>query len=158
MEIGIQIRHAAWRTALPEARRVTRKAAKAALAMEPYSKIGELTIVLADDAMLHTLNYDYRGIDKATNVLAFAYGDDGERATLGDVIISLERTASEAKKAGCGLSDHLSHLVIHGVLHLLGYDHGNDDDAETMEALETRALATIGIDDPYAPVQCSGVQ
>ena len=158
MEIEIQIRHAAWRIALPEVHRVTRRAANAALAMEPHSEIGELSIVLADDNMLRTLNDDYRGINKATNVLAFAYGDNGERGTLGDVIISLERTTAEAKQDGRGLSDHLSHLIIHGVLHLLGYDHGNDDDAETMEALEIRALADMGINDPYAPARCSEVQ
>ncbi len=151
MEIAIQIRHAAWRTALPDVRHVTRKAAKAALAMKPRPDGGELAVVLADDAMLRSLNNDYRGIDKATNVLAFAYGDAAANGALGDVIISLERTAAEAKQAGCGLGDHLSHLVIHGVLHLLGYDHGNDSDAETMEALETRALAGIGIANPYAP-------
>ena len=158
MEIGIQIRYAAWLTALPEVKQVTLKAAEAALAMEPHLQVRELSIVLADDAMLRTLNNDYRRINKATNVLAFAYGCNEECAALGDVIISLERTAAEAKQDECGLSDHLSHLVIHGVLHLLGYDHGKDDDAEAMEALETRALAEIGIDDPYAPTRRGEVQ
>jgi probable rRNA maturation factor len=157
MEIAIQIRHANWRIALPDARRVTRKAAKAALALDAAAHAGEVSLVLADDVLLRTLNSDYRGIDKATNVLAFAYGEgepqaaSGVRDTLGDVIISFERTEAEAKLSGISLGDHLSHLVIHGVLHLLGYDHVDDDDAEIMEALEARVLAGIGIADPYAP-------
>jgi len=158
MEIRILIRHRAWRIALPEVRRVTRKAAKAALAMERHPESGELSIVLADDGMLRALNGDYRGINKATNVLAFAYGGTGEHAEFGDVIISLERTAAEAKQSRCSLSDHLSHLIIHGVLHLLGYDHDNDDNAGAMEALEIHALARIGIANPYAPpgaVRCN---
>ena len=126
--------------------------------MKPHPAGGELSVVLADDAMLRALNSDYRGVDKATNVLAFAYDGANASGALGDVIISLERTAAEAKQAGCGLSEHLSHLVIHGVLHLLGYDHGNDGDAETMEALEIQALAGIGIADPYAPARRSEVQ
>ena len=155
MEIGVTIRCAAWRTALPDARRVTRKAVLAALALTPEPGNGELAVVLADDAMVRALNADYRGIDKATNVLAFAYRDCEPPAAplagdaLGDGVISLERTADEAEKTGRSLHEHLSHLVIHGVLHLLGYEHGTDGDAETMEELEIRALAGIGIASPY---------
>ena len=155
MEIGITIRHSAWRTALPDARRVTRKAALAALASTAAPNANELAVVLADDALLRSLNADYRGINKATNVLAFAYADSKpppfESDALGDVVISLERTADEANNSGLSLGEHLSHLVIHGVLHLLGYDHGNARDAKTMEELEIRALAGIGISNPYVP-------
>lgn len=160
MEIGITIRHTAWRTALPEARRVTRKAALAALALtsEPPAA-SELAVVLADDAMVRALNKDYRGIDKATNVLAFRYADGGSAPVpvpeageaLGDVVVALETARREAETAGRSLDEHLSHLVIHGVLHLLGYDHTNDPDAETMENLEIQALAGIGIANPYVP-------
>ncbi|MBT5780646.1 MAG: rRNA maturation RNase YbeY [Rhodospirillaceae bacterium] len=155
MEIGITIRHTAWRTALPEARRVTRKAALAALALASEPPANELAIVLADDALVRALNKDYRGIDKATNVLAFRYAD-GETApapgeALGDVVVALETARREAETAGRSLHEHLSHLVIHGVLHLLGYDHANDPDAETMENLEIQALAGIGITNPYMP-------
>jgi probable rRNA maturation factor len=162
MEIGVTIRDAAWRTALPDARQVTRQAALAALALSAPPDADELAVVLADDAMLRALNRDYRGIDEATNVLAFAYGESeppsatapgagAANEVLGDVVIALETAAAEAKKSGRGLDQHLSHLVIHGVLHLLGYDHGNDGDAETMEEIEIRALADIGIANPYAP-------
>jgi probable rRNA maturation factor len=155
MEIGVTIRHAAWRTALPDARRVTRNAALAALASTPESDATELAVVLADDILLRSLNSAYRGVDKTTNVLAFAYADSNPSPTpfesdvLGDVVISLERTAEEAKDSDIGLSEHLSHLVIHGVLHLLGYDHITDSDAKTMEELEIRTLAGIGIANPY---------
>jgi probable rRNA maturation factor len=168
MEIGITIRHTAWQTALPEARRVTRKAALAALALTTdlpaaasqaaRPQATELAVVLADDALLHALNKEYRGIDKATNVLAFAYAESEsesapafeENDVLGDVVIAFETARAEADQAERGLSAHLSHLVIHGVLHLLGYDHENDRDAEAMEDLEIQALAAIGISNPYA--------
>ena len=159
MEIGVTIRYSAWRTALPEVRRVTRKAALAALALTPKPRANELAVVLADDALLRTLNCDYRGVDKATNVLAFAYAEaesspgPEESEILGDVVVSLEATRAEADKAGRSLREHLSHLVIHGVLHLLGYDHGNDRDAESMEKLEIQALSGIGIANPYAPTR-----
>ena len=136
---------------------MTRKAALAALASTAAPNANELAVVLADDALLRSLNADYRGIDKATNVLAFAYADSKpppppfESDAFGDVVISLERTADEANNSGLSLGEHLSHLVIHGVLHLLGYDHGNARDAKTMEELEIRALAGIGISNPYVP-------
>ena len=136
---------------------MTRKAALAALASTAAPNANELAVVLADDALLRSLNADYRGIDKATNVLAFAYADTKpppppfESDALGDVVISLERTADEANNSGLSLGEHLSHLVIHGVLHLLGYDHGNARDAKTLEELEIRALAGIGISNPYVP-------
>ena len=107
--------------------------------------------------LLRSLNSAYRGVDKATNVLAFAYADSKtsrapfEGDVLGEVVISLERAAEEAKDSDISLSEHLSHLVIHGVLHLLGHDHITDGDAKTMEELEIRTLAVIGIANPYAP-------
>jgi len=127
----------------------------AALASTPESDATELAVVLADDILLRSLNSAYRGVDKTTNVLAFAYADSNPSPTpfesdvLGDVVISLERAAEEAKDSDIGLSEHLSHLVIHGVLHLLGYDHITDSDAKTMEELEIRTLAGIGIANPY---------
>ena len=114
MEIGVTIRHAAWRTALPDARRVTRNAALAALASTAETAATELAVVLADDVLLRSLNSAYRGVDKATNVLAFAYADSKtsrapfEGDVLGDVVISLERTAEGAKDTDISLSEHLT--------------------------------------------------
>ena len=117
----------------------------------------ELSVVLADDALVHRLNREYRGKDKPTNVLSFALTEaeepeaqDGVPVMLGDVILAYETVAREASEQGKSFKDHMTHLVMHGVLHLLGYDHETDDEAEEMEALETRLLATFGIADPYA--------
>ncbi|MBK4718844.1 rRNA maturation RNase YbeY [Azospirillum sp. YIM DDC1] len=117
----------------------------------------ELSVVLADDALVHRLNREYRGKDKPTNVLSFALTEAeepelGEDAPvmLGDVILAWETVAREAAEQGKTPSDHMTHLVVHGVLHLLGYDHETDDEAEEMEQLETDVLATLGIADPYA--------
>ncbi|CAO3417227.1 rRNA maturation RNase YbeY [Azospirillum endophyticum] len=117
----------------------------------------ELSVVLADDALVHRLNREYRGKDKPTNVLSFALTEaeepeaqEGVPVMLGDVILAFETVAREASEQGKSFKDHMTHLVMHGVLHLLGYDHETDDEAEEMEALETRLLATLGIADPYA--------
>jgi probable rRNA maturation factor len=105
---------------------------------------------------MRTLNRDWRGKDEPTNVLAFAAQETAaERAPaagpllLGDVVLCYETIAREAKAAARPLADHLSHLVIHGVLHLLGYDHGRPREARAMETLEVKALETLGIDNPY---------
>lgn len=124
----------------------------------------ELSIVLCDDAFIHSLNHEYREKDKATNVLSFSGLDenDYERYVkkaeqvpeqpflLGEIYISFETVQSEAETAGIWLEEHFTHMIIHGVLHLLGYDHIKDDEAEVMEALETKLLKNLAIDDPYA--------
>ena len=116
----------------------------------------ELSLVLADDAMVQQLNLQYRGIDKTTNVLSFAALDDEDAPEpedgpllLGDVIIAYETTAREAEEEGKKFPDHLAHLVVHGVLHLLGFDHMEDDEAEEMEHLERSILGMLDIADPY---------
>jgi probable rRNA maturation factor len=116
----------------------------------------EVSIVLANNKTVHDLNLRFRGIDKPTNVLSFpALGDEprpkGVPRSLGDVVIAFETTKAEAKRDGKTLADHLTHLVVHGVLHLRGYDHERDRDAERMEALETRLLKSLGVADPYGP-------
>ncbi len=143
-----------WRRALPELERVCDRAARAALAGGGAPRgPAELAIVLADDALLRGLNRAWRGRDAPTNVLSFAAGADtpppGAPLLLGDVVLAFETVAAEAQAQGKTLADHLAHLVIHGVLHLLGFDHEIAAEAERMEALETRVLAGLGVDDPY---------
>ncbi len=113
----------------------------------------ELSFVLAGDSTLQSLNNQWRQKDKPTNVLSFP-GEDiaiGEMAglMLGDIVISLETTKREAALENKTFEDHLSHLVVHGFLHLFGYDHETDEEANQMESLETRILDELGIDDPY---------
>lgn len=108
---------------------------------------GEATIKWCDDTEIRELNHQFRGQDKPTNVLSFPDGVDGY---LGDIAISLETIKREAIEQQKSPDDHLAHMVVHGVLHLLGYDHENDADATEMETLEINILAKMGIDNPYA--------
>lgn len=109
-----------------------------------------ITILLTNDAEIKTLNTDFRGKPKATNVLSFPDGSTLDGVThLGDVVLAYETIAREAKEQKKALKAHMTHLVIHGVLHLLGYDHENAKDAKRMEALEINILAAMGIADPY---------
>lgn len=116
----------------------------------------ELSIVLADDAAQQQLNRDWRGIDRPTNVLSFpswrpdAPAPPGAPLLLGDIVLAFETVAREAEEQQKPIADHLSHLVVHGVLHLLGYDHRTDGEASVMEALETSILASLGVADPYS--------
>jgi probable rRNA maturation factor len=107
---------------------------------------GDFTILLASDARLKRLNHDFRGKNKPTNVLSFPSGAKGYH---GDIAIAHGVTAAEARAAGKKFADHASHLVVHGVLHLAGYDHETERDARRMESLEVKVLAMIGIADPY---------
>ena len=107
---------------------------------------GDFTILLADDARLKTLNRAFRGKNKPTNVLSFP---SGARGYHGDIAIAHGVTAREAKAAGKRFADHVTHLVVHGVLHLAGYDHESESDAQVMEPLEVKILAGMGIADPY---------
>jgi probable rRNA maturation factor len=117
----------------------------------------ELAIMLTDDRGIRTLNRNWRGIDKATNVLSFPAlqptgpaGPDDAPRMLGDIAIAYETTRKEADEERKPFDHHLSHLAVHGFLHLIGYDHENDADAEAMESLERDILAQLGIPDPYA--------
>jgi probable rRNA maturation factor len=115
----------------------------------------ELAVVLANDVEQRGLNRDWRGIDRPTNVLSFpaweprAPAPPGAPLLLGDVVLALETVAREAEAQGKPFADHLSHLVVHGVLHLLGYDHQTEIEAGVMETLETSILAGLGVADPY---------
>lgn len=139
-----------------DAEATVQRAARAALAgFEDAEAMGEISVALMDDASIRALNRDYRNKDAATNVLSFPLdGDDellppGEIVPLGDIAVALETVQREAVTEEKAFSDHLSHMIVHGTLHLLGYDHELDDEAEEMEALEREVLATIGIADPY---------
>lgn len=158
IEIAISLRDSAWSTALPEAAVVARRAAAAALEAAPaLSGQVELGVVLADDAFVRTLNRDYRGQDRATDVLSFPVHEPpqldrppGEMPLmLGDVVLARETVQRDSASAGVGLADRVSHLVVHGVLHLLGHDHDEPDAERRMRALESRTLLALGLCDPY---------
>ncbi len=118
---------------------------------ETANQTCEMSIVLADDAFVRDLNRTWRGIDTPTNVLSFpAEDDDGQGpCLLGDVVLAYETVQQEAVAAGKPMLDHVSHLIVHGTLHLLGFDHEEEGEAAEMEALETAILARLGIADPY---------
>ena len=151
--IAVVVAAPEWRRRLRGAASVARKAADAALRAGPGRRGGELSVVLADNRLSRRLNRTWRGKDKPTNVLSFPAADDAAPksapALLGDVIIAGGVTADEAAAQGKRLSAHLTHLVVHGVLHLLGHDHERDADARRMEALEVRILRGLGVANPY---------
>lgn len=125
--------------------------AAAAVARAPAANVRsgmEAVIALADDATVRRLNGTYRSKDKPTNVLSFSSGDP-EGLTLGDVVLACETIRAEAIDLGISARHHTQHLVVHGLLHLLGFDHETDAEATAMEHLETEILAAIGVADPY---------
>lgn len=146
------------------------EAVAAALALTPYAALAdaaplvEVSVRLTDDAEVHTLNRDFRGKDKPTNVLSFPQVQDdlleslansdakepGGEILLGDIVLARETCAREAEEKGISIVDHATHLIVHGTLHLVGYDHMDDASAAAMEALEVKALASLGIANPYA--------
>ncbi len=130
-------------------------AVQAALAVAPVQPCGgaELSLLLTDDKRIRIVNRDWRGFDKATNVLSFPAAPPDRIASspvLGDIVVAYETVAREAQAESKTLADHFSHLVIHGLLHLLGEDHETEAQAQRMEGLEVAALARLGITDPYA--------
>jgi len=135
---------AAWAKALPGVERLVRKAARAALGNK---KARSLTIALSDDRRVQALNKRDRRKDKPTNVLSYP---SGEKTFLGDIVLARQTVWREAREQKKTPADHVAHLVVHGTLHLLGYDHETSDaDAERMERLERRVLKKLGIGDPY---------
>ncbi|MES2443302.1 MAG: rRNA maturation RNase YbeY [Pseudomonadota bacterium] len=142
------------------------RAATAALSQSPYGEwLGwpttiEIAVRLTSDDEVQTLNHQYRSKDKPTNVLSFPMiqpdllesvtqnSDDGE-VILGDIVLAFGVCEREAAERGISLEDHAAHLIVHGTLHLLGYDHQGDAEAEAMEEMERAALATLGLHDPY---------
>ena len=144
---------AAWNRAVPKLEAQVRRAARAALrTARPRHRVGRMTVRLSGDRDVRRLNHDFRGKDKPTNVLSFPSGDVlGPRGALllGDIVIAYGTVAREAAAQGKTIRDHLLHLVVHGVLHLLGHDHQRSAEAARMERIETELLAGFGIADPY---------
>ena len=143
--IEVEIEADGWAEVLPDARTVALRAAEAALGAAE----GDVVVLLTDDAAVRGLNARFRDKDRPTNVLSFP-APEAAAPHLGDIVLALGVCAAEAKDQGKTLADHLSHLVVHGVLHLLGRDHEDDAEAEEMEAEERDILAGLGIADPYA--------
>ena len=177
--IEVEIEAEAWSAAVPEAESLARAAAEAALAhpsptlqaqaavgvslvdeglefpavpvpvpLRPEAEARDITVLLTDDESVRELNRAHRGQDKPTNVLSFPAAASAA-PHLGDVALAYETCAREAAEQGKPLADHLKHLVAHGVLHLLGWDHQNEAEAEAMEARERDLLAELGTPDPY---------
>nr|WP_312052225.1 rRNA maturation RNase YbeY [Brevundimonas diminuta] len=143
--IEVEIDSDDWTVALPEAAAVVERAARAALGTVE----GDVVVLLAADEAVQDLNQRFRDKDRPTNVLSFPAAESAF-PHLGDVVLGYAYCAAEAEAQGKTLSDHLSHLVVHGVLHLLGRDHEDDAEAEEMEAEEREILAELGVSDPYA--------
>jgi probable rRNA maturation factor len=164
LAVDVLIEAQAWRT-LPQAEDIVRRAIAFAAASgveirgpntPARGRAGwRLCVLLGDDERVARLNGQWRGQERPTNVLSFPapalYGaGPNEKTPLGDIAIAYETLAREAEENGATVPNHLSHLVVHGFLHLLGYDHHMDDEAERMERLERDILARMGVDDPYA--------
>jgi probable rRNA maturation factor len=143
---------------------LVRGAAEAAIAESAFPQLAasprhvEISVLLTDDDTVRELNAEYREKDKPTNVLSFPMTDpndlrdtkvDGPELLLGDIVLARGVCEAEAMQKGVSVDDHATHLIVHGTLHLLGYDHDDDDEASEMEAREIRALARLGIPNPY---------
>jgi len=146
--IEIEIESDDWIAALQTAGSVVERAATAALGQTA----GDIVVLLTDDAAVRDLNHRFRDKDRPTNVLSFPGGDmqmPGAPAHLGDIVLAFGVCRDEAIEQGKSLENHLTHLVVHGVLHLLGRDHEDEAEAEAMEAEERTLLAGLGVADPY---------
>jgi len=146
LEIDIQVASPLWQ-AQPLAEQTVR-AAIAAAAGE-LAADGEVSVLLTDDASIRTLNRDWRKIDKPTNVLSFPATKQAGSALLGDIVVAYQTLARECEDVDRDFLQHLAHLAVHGFLHLLGYDHQTDAQAEAMEGLESRIMRSMNIPDPY---------
>jgi probable rRNA maturation factor len=146
-----------WPDGIPDIESFTTRVIAAALAGSNVALQDhvEVSIVYCDDAFIHDLNKQWRSKDTPTNVLSFPLASGAALATtpmLGDIIISCETVIREAKDEGKTFADHLTHMLVHGALHLVGYDHEIDAEAEAMEALERVVLSQLGVGDPYKDV------
>jgi probable rRNA maturation factor len=149
--IDVEIEAEAWAQALPDAEAIVMRAGEAAVKISHRIAAEDcmIAVLLADDAVVADLNHRFRGKSGPTNVLSFPAPPNPE-GQIGDIALAHGVCAREAADQGKSLEHHLTHLTVHGVLHLLGYDHETDGEAEAMEALERSILETLGVSDPYA--------
>ena len=151
VQIEISVEYAGWRELQsPEA--LVAESLKAALEESGALLLegAEVSLLFCDDTRIRELNRDFRGHDKATNVLSFPTPDPLETALfIGDIAVAYQTISREAQEQGRSLDQHSRHMIVHGFLHLLGYDHEDEDEAEAMEALEVRVLSRLGVDSPY---------
>tara|TARA_R100000365_G_C2747534_1_gene77558 strand:- start:584 stop:1066 length:483 start_codon:yes stop_codon:yes gene_type:complete len=145
IEFDLILEDDSWQ-AIPDLEQVCQAAFEAARKVEPAT--GVVSLMLADDDALHALNRQFRGKDKPTDVLSFP-ADVMDRPLLGDIAVAHGVSVADAAEQGKALADHLTHLLIHGYLHLMGHDHETPAEAGIMEALEIKALASLGIANPY---------
>lgn len=146
IELDLRVEAGAWTEAIAGLETVCQRALDAGAAVGAVA--GEVSVLLTDDHEIQALNRDWRGKDKPTDVLSFE-ADPMDRPFLGDIAVSIGVAARDAAARDLTLDQHLSHLLIHGYLHLIGHDHIEDTDAMKMESLEVRALASLGWPDPY---------
>ena len=147
IDLDLRVAEPEWATRLADPQSICLRALEAGAAQKAVK--GEIAVLLTHNDEIQTLNRDWRGKDKPTDVLSFP-ADLMDRPFLGDIAIALGVTETDATTRGIPLDQHLSHLLIHGVLHLLGHDHKDDTEAAEMEALEIAALASLGWPDPYS--------
>jgi probable rRNA maturation factor len=146
LTVDVEVEDESWSAAIDNVEALVIAAVTATLA---ENHEGEVSILLTDDASIRELNANYRGKDQATNVLSFPAAETA-RPHLGDIALTFGVCSAEATAQSKPLTHHLQHLVAHGALHLVGFDHQTDEDAEEMEALERQILLSLGISDPYA--------
>ena len=155
-EIDIDVAAPQWPAAIPGIEELCRATVTAAL---DGHRSAQVSVLLTDDAAVRVLNRDWRGMDRPTNVLSFpseGISPPGAPALLGDVALAFETVAREAATQGKPIEHHTRHLIVHGVLHLVGYDHAEDGEAERMEGRERQILAGLGVPDPYAEERVDG--
>jgi probable rRNA maturation factor len=152
-EVDIQVQSPLW-AAQPLAEQCVHDAISAA-AGALSTDGGEVSIVLTDDSAICALNREWRGIDGATNVLSFPAAQANGARFLGDIVIAYETLDRECREEDRAFLHHLAHLTVHGFLHLLGYDHQSDAEAEEMEGIESKIMVQLNMPDPY-PVRDSG--